>query len=72
MTTAVTDAVLPYEDVVAVAAFDPGLGLDVHVALDPATEMLRGYATRFGGEPNSRCWTGSPPWRRRRAEAAPC
>ena len=51
MTTAVTDTVLPYED--AVEAFDPVLGLEVHVELNTVTKMFCGCATAFGAEPNT-------------------
>ena len=51
MTTAVTDAVLPYDE--AVAAFDPVLGLEVHVELNTATKMFCGCPTEFGAAPNS-------------------
>jgi aspartyl-tRNA(Asn)/glutamyl-tRNA(Gln) amidotransferase subunit B len=45
------EAVRPYED--AVAAYDPVLGLEVHVELDTATKMFCGCATAFGAEPNT-------------------
>ncbi len=45
------DAVVPYEE--AVAAFDPVLGLEVHVELNTATKMFCGCPTAFGAEPNS-------------------
>jgi aspartyl-tRNA(Asn)/glutamyl-tRNA(Gln) amidotransferase subunit B len=45
------DDVLPYEQ--AVAAYDPVLGLEVHVELNTATKMFCGCATDFGAEPNS-------------------
>jgi aspartyl-tRNA(Asn)/glutamyl-tRNA(Gln) amidotransferase subunit B len=51
VSTAVSDAVLPYDEVVA--AFDPVMGLEVHVELNTATKMFCGCATAFGGEPNS-------------------
>jgi aspartyl-tRNA(Asn)/glutamyl-tRNA(Gln) amidotransferase subunit B len=50
MSTAVTDGVLPYDEVVA--SFDPVLGLEVHVELNTATKMFCGCATTFGAEPN--------------------
>jgi aspartyl-tRNA(Asn)/glutamyl-tRNA(Gln) amidotransferase subunit B len=50
MTTTTPD-VLPYED--AVAAFDPVLGLEVHVELNTRTKMFCGCSTTFGAEPNS-------------------
>ncbi|HEX6935404.1 MAG TPA: Asp-tRNA(Asn)/Glu-tRNA(Gln) amidotransferase subunit GatB [Actinomycetes bacterium] len=37
----------------AVAAFDPVLGLEVHVELGTASKMFCGCATTFGAEPNS-------------------
>jgi aspartyl-tRNA(Asn)/glutamyl-tRNA(Gln) amidotransferase subunit B len=51
VSTAVSDAVLPYDEVVA--SFDPVLGLEVHVELNTATKMFCGCATTFGAEPNS-------------------
>ena len=41
---------LSYED--AIAAFDPVLGLEVHVELGTATKMFCGCATGFGESPN--------------------
>jgi aspartyl-tRNA(Asn)/glutamyl-tRNA(Gln) amidotransferase subunit B len=49
MTTA--ESVLPYDEVVA--AFDPVLGLEVHVELGTATKMFCGCATGFGAAPNT-------------------
>ncbi len=46
----VTDLV-PYED--ALAAYDPVMGLEVHVELGTATKMFCGCATTLGAEPNS-------------------
>jgi aspartyl-tRNA(Asn)/glutamyl-tRNA(Gln) amidotransferase subunit B len=43
--------VLPYEE--ALAAYDPVLGLEVHVELNTATKMFCGCATTFGAEPNT-------------------
>jgi aspartyl-tRNA(Asn)/glutamyl-tRNA(Gln) amidotransferase subunit B len=45
------DAVLPYEQ--AVAAFDPVLGLEVHVELNTVTKMFCGCSTTFGADPNT-------------------
>src|ERR671910_654074 len=42
---------VPYED--AVAAFDPVLGLEVHVELNTASKMFCGCSTVFGEEPNT-------------------
>ena len=50
MTTVIED-VLPYED--ALAAFDPVMGLEVHVELNTATKMFCGCSTEFGAAPNS-------------------
>jgi len=50
-TTTAADAVLDYDE--ALAAFDPVLGLEVHVELDTRTKMFCGCPTTFGGEPNS-------------------
>ncbi len=38
----------------AVEAFDPVLGLEVHVELNTASKMFCGCANTFGGEPNTR------------------
>ncbi|MGL5864687.1 MAG: Asp-tRNA(Asn)/Glu-tRNA(Gln) amidotransferase subunit GatB [Dermatophilaceae bacterium] len=51
MTTTATQAVLAYDD--ALAAFDPALGLEVHVELHTATKMFCGCPTAFGAEPNT-------------------
>ncbi len=46
-----TDAVLSYDE--AMAAFDPVLGLEVHVELNTASKMFCGCSTEFGAEPNT-------------------
>jgi aspartyl-tRNA(Asn)/glutamyl-tRNA(Gln) amidotransferase subunit B len=51
MTTTALDRVLEFD--AALAAFDPVLGLEVHVELDTATKMFCGCGTAFGAEPNS-------------------
>jgi aspartyl-tRNA(Asn)/glutamyl-tRNA(Gln) amidotransferase subunit B len=51
MSTSVDVELLPYDE--AVAAFDPVLGLEVHVELGTASKMFCGCATEFGAEPNS-------------------
>jgi aspartyl-tRNA(Asn)/glutamyl-tRNA(Gln) amidotransferase subunit B len=43
--------VLPYED--AIAAYDPVLGLEVHVELNTMSKMFCGCSTAFGAEPNT-------------------
>ena len=43
--------VLSYEE--ALEAFDPVLGLEVHVELNTATKMFCGCSTVFGAEPNT-------------------
>src|SRR6188472_1510643 len=45
------EATLPYHD--AIAAFDPVMGLEVHVELSTATKMFCGCPTEFGAEPNT-------------------
>ena len=40
-----------YDD--AIAAFDPVVGLEVHVELSTATKMFSGSSTVFGAEPNT-------------------
>ena len=51
MTTSTSDALMPWDDVLA--AYDPALGLEVHVELNTATKMFCGCPAVFGGEPNS-------------------
>lgn len=46
-----TDTLMPYDDVLA--AFDPALGLEVHVELNTASKMFCGCPAVFGGDPNS-------------------
>jgi aspartyl-tRNA(Asn)/glutamyl-tRNA(Gln) amidotransferase subunit B len=43
--------VLPYAD--ALAAYDPVLGLEVHVELNTTSKMFCGCSTAFGAEPNT-------------------
>ncbi|HEX5907402.1 MAG TPA: Asp-tRNA(Asn)/Glu-tRNA(Gln) amidotransferase subunit GatB [Propionibacteriaceae bacterium] len=43
--------VLPFEE--AVAAYDPVLGLEVHVELNTISKMFCGCSTAFGAEPNT-------------------
>ncbi|NHN55714.1 Asp-tRNA(Asn)/Glu-tRNA(Gln) amidotransferase subunit GatB [Calidifontibacter sp. DB0510] len=47
----ITDEVVDYDE--ALAAYDPVLGLEVHVELNTATKMFCGCATGFGAEPNT-------------------
>ncbi|MCW2785435.1 MAG: aspartyl/glutamyl-tRNA(Asn/Gln) amidotransferase subunit [Marmoricola sp.] len=42
---------MSYDD--AMAAFDPAMGLEVHVELNTATKMFCGCPTEFGAEPNT-------------------
>jgi aspartyl-tRNA(Asn)/glutamyl-tRNA(Gln) amidotransferase subunit B len=42
---------LPYEE--AIAAYDPVLGLEVHVELNTASKMFCGCSTAFGADPNT-------------------
>ncbi len=51
MTVTAGSELLDYDDVVA--AYDPVLGLEVHVELSTATKMFCGCATDFGAEPNT-------------------
>jgi aspartyl-tRNA(Asn)/glutamyl-tRNA(Gln) amidotransferase subunit B len=44
-------SLLGYDE--AIAAFDPVLGLEVHVELGTATKMFCGCRTEFGAEPNT-------------------
>ena len=45
------DAVVDYDE--AIAAYDPVMGLEVHVELNTETKMFCGCATEFGAEPNT-------------------
>jgi len=45
------EAVLTWDE--TIAAYDPVLGLEVHVELGTATKMFCGCPTEFGAEPNS-------------------
>ena len=49
--TTTTAELLPYDE--AVAAFDPVIGLEVHVELGTASKMFCGCSTVFGAPPNS-------------------
>lgn len=51
MTILTRPAVLPYAE--AVAAYDPVLGLEVHVELNTASKMFCGCSTAFGADPNT-------------------
>ena len=50
-TQATAEATLPLEE--ALAAYDPVMGLEVHVELNTATKMFCGCPTEFGAEPNT-------------------
>ena len=50
-TQAHASATLPFDE--ALAAFDPVMGLEVHVELNTATKMFCGCPTEFGAEPNT-------------------
>ncbi len=50
-TTTTTEVTIPFVE--ALAAYEPVLGLEVHVELNTATKMFCGCATEFGAEPNS-------------------
>lgn len=45
------DQLLSFDD--ALAAYDPAMGLEVHVELGTATKMFCGCSTVFGAEPNT-------------------
>ncbi|MGZ4450731.1 MAG: Asp-tRNA(Asn)/Glu-tRNA(Gln) amidotransferase subunit GatB [Nocardioides sp.] len=46
-----TDTLVPFDDVLA--AYDPAMGLEVHVELNTASKMFCGCPTEFGAEPNT-------------------
>jgi aspartyl-tRNA(Asn)/glutamyl-tRNA(Gln) amidotransferase subunit B len=46
-----TDTLVSFDDVLA--AYDPALGLEVHVELNTASKMFCGCATEFGADPNT-------------------
>ncbi|RNL65208.1 Asp-tRNA(Asn)/Glu-tRNA(Gln) amidotransferase subunit GatB [Nocardioides marmoriginsengisoli] len=46
-----TETLMPYDD--AIAAFDPAMGLEVHVELSTNTKMFCGCSVEFGAEPNT-------------------
>ena len=46
-----TENLMSFDDVLA--AYDPALGLEVHVELSTATKMFCGCPTEFGAEPNT-------------------
>ena len=46
-----TTELMPYDE--ALAAYDPAMGLEVHVELNTATKMFCGCPATFGGEPNT-------------------
>ena len=50
-TTNDVEPVLDYEE--AIAAFDPVMGLEVHVELNTASKMFCGCSTEFGAPPNT-------------------
>ncbi len=51
MSTHTAERVLTYDE--ALAAYDPVLGLEVHVELNTATKMFCGCSTEFGAPPNT-------------------
>ena len=50
-TTHASDELMAYEDVLA--AYEPAMGLEVHVELGTNTKMFCGCATGFGADPNT-------------------
>jgi aspartyl-tRNA(Asn)/glutamyl-tRNA(Gln) amidotransferase subunit B len=50
-TQAQAEATVPFEE--ALTAYDPVMGLEVHVELNTATKMFCGCPTGFGAEPNT-------------------
>ncbi|WP_299441453.1 Asp-tRNA(Asn)/Glu-tRNA(Gln) amidotransferase subunit GatB [uncultured Phycicoccus sp.] len=51
MTTTTAEPTLSFDD--ALAAYDPAMGLEVHVELGTNTKMFCGCPTEFGAEPNT-------------------
>jgi aspartyl-tRNA(Asn)/glutamyl-tRNA(Gln) amidotransferase subunit B len=51
MTLGEAQRTVPYEE--AVAAYDPVLGLEVHVELNTVSKMFCGCSTAFGADPNT-------------------
>lgn len=51
ISTGLDTSLITYDD--AIAAFDPAMGLEVHVELNTQTKMFCGCAVEFGGEPNT-------------------
>jgi hypothetical protein len=51
MTSTTDTALMPWDEVLA--AYDPALGLEVHVELNTASKMFCGCPAVFGGEPNA-------------------
>lgn len=51
MSTQAAEPTISFDD--ALAAFDPVMGLEVHVELNTATKMFCGCPTEFGAEPNT-------------------
>ncbi|NYJ00621.1 aspartyl-tRNA(Asn)/glutamyl-tRNA(Gln) amidotransferase subunit B [Nocardioides thalensis] len=49
--TTTSDVLIPFDEVVE--AYDPALGLEVHVELNTNTKMFCGCPTEFGAEPNA-------------------
>ena len=49
--TSSSETLLTYDD--ALAAYDPALGLEVHVELNTASKMFCGCPTEFGADPNT-------------------
>ncbi|HET7350146.1 MAG TPA: Asp-tRNA(Asn)/Glu-tRNA(Gln) amidotransferase subunit GatB [Marmoricola sp.] len=49
--TTTQEALVDFDE--AIAAYDPAMGLEVHVELNTATKMFCGCPATFGGEPNT-------------------
>ena len=69
MTVRQAQPTLAYDE--AVAAYDPVLGLEVHVELNTASKMFCGCSTAFGADPNTQVCPARCPWSTPRRSSRP-